>query len=100
MTAALNDVLQTLRTHESELRLLGVSHAAVFGSVARGEAGAGSDIDVLVELDEDRSMGIFEYARLKLYINELLDGAGDVVNRRTLKPLLRENILRDAIHAF
>jgi predicted nucleotidyltransferase len=100
MPAALNDVLQTLRTHESELRLLGVSHAAVFGSVARGEAIADSDIDVLVELDEDRSMGIFEYARLKLYINELLAGAGDVVNRRTLKPLLRDNILRDAIHAF
>ena len=100
MPAALNDVLQTLRTHESELRMLGVSHAAVFGSVARGEAIADSDIDVLVELDEDRSMGIFEYARLKLYINELLAGAGDVVNRRTLKPLLRDNILRDAIHAF
>jgi predicted nucleotidyltransferase len=45
-------------------------------------------------------MGIFEYARLKLYINQLLDGAGDVVNRRTLKPLLRDNILRDSIHAF
>jgi hypothetical protein len=100
MTAALNDVLETLRTHESELRLLGVSHAAVFGSLARGEASADSDIDVLVELDEDRSMGIFEYARLKLHINQILDGAGDVVNRRTLKPLLRDNILRDAIHAF
>jgi hypothetical protein len=100
MTAALSDVLQTLRTHQSELRLLGVSHAAVFGSVARGEARSDSDIDVLVELDEDRSMGIFEYARLKIYVNELLDGAGDVVNRRTLKPLLRDNILRDAIHAF
>jgi predicted nucleotidyltransferase len=100
MTTALNDVLQTLRTHESELRLLGVSHAAVFGSVARGEARADSDIDVLVELDEVQSMGIFQYARLKLHINELLDGAGDVVNRRTLKPLLRDNILRDAIHAF
>jgi len=100
MTAALSDVLQTLRTHQNELRLLVVSHAAVFGSVARGEASANSDIDVLVELDEDRSMGIFEYARLKLYINQLLDGAGDVVNRRTLKPLLRENILRDSIHAF
>ena len=100
MAAELSDVLQTLRTHESELRLLGVSHAAVFGSVARGEAMANSDIDVLLELDEDRSMGIFEYARLKLYINQLLSGAGDVVNRRTLKPLLRDNILRDAIHAF
>jgi hypothetical protein len=100
MPPTLNDVLQTLRTHENELRLLGVSHAAVFGSVARGEALAASDIDVLIDLDENRSMGIFEYARLKLYVNGLLAGAADVVNRRTLKPLLRDNILRDAIHAF
>jgi predicted nucleotidyltransferase len=100
MTGTLDNVLDTLRTHESELRKLGVSHAAVFGSVARGEASADSDIDVLVELDQERSLGIFEYARLKLYINELLNGAGDVVNRRTLKPLLRDSILRDAVHAF
>ena len=100
MTDTLDNVLDTLRTHESELRKLGVSHAAVFGSVARGEASADSDIDVLVELDQERSLGIFEYARLKLYINELLNGAGDVVNRRTLKPLLRDTILRDAVHAF
>jgi uncharacterized protein len=79
---------------------MGVAHAAVFGSVARGEAGAESDIDVLVDLDEDRSMGVFEYARMKLYINELLKVPSDVVNRRTLKPLLRDNILHDAIHAF
>lgn len=100
MMVALTDVLRTLRAHEPELRSLGVSHAAVFGSIARGEANADSDIDVLVELDEGRRMGIFEYARLKLYINELLDGAADVVNRRTLKPLLRDNILHDSIHAF
>jgi predicted nucleotidyltransferase len=100
MAGALNDILETLRAHESELRRLGVSHAAVFGSVARGEATAASDIDVLVDLDEDRPIGVFGYARLKLYINEILHGAGDVVNRRTLKPLLRDNILRDAIRAF
>ena len=100
MPAVLTDVLRTLRTHENELRRFGVSHAAVFGSVARGEASAESDIDVLVELDQDRPIGIFEYARLKIYIHGILDGAGDVVNRRALKPLLRDNILRDAIHAF
>jgi len=77
-----------------------VAHAAVFGSVARGEARTDSDIDVLVELDPEHPIGIFEYARLNLYINEILNGAADVVNRRTLKPLLRENILRDAVHAF
>jgi uncharacterized protein len=100
MILALADVLTTLRAHESELRERGVSHAAVFGSVARGEAEAASDVDILVELDQGRPMGIFEYARLKLYINELLNGVADVVNRRTLKPLLRDGILRDAVHAF
>ena len=100
MIGTLDNVLDALRTHESELRRLGVSHAAVFGSVARGEASPDSDIDVLVELDRHHPIGIFEYARLKLYINQILDGASDVVNRRTLKPLLRDSILRDAVHAF
>ena len=100
MDSSLTNVLRTLRAHEGDLRRLGVCHAAVFGSVARGEASTGSDIDVLVDLDREQRMGIFEYARLKLYIGELLDGASDVVNRKTLKPLLRENILRDAVDAF
>lgn len=100
MRPDLQYVLETLRAHETDLRRMGVRHAAVFGSVARGEAAAESDIDVLVDLDENRPIGIFEYARMKLYINELLKGPSDVVNRRTLKPLLRDNILRDAIHAF
>src|ERR1017187_29390 len=100
MTAILDSVLDALRAHEAELRRFGVSHAAVFGSVARGEARPDSDIDVLVELDPEHPMGIFEYARLKLYINEILHGAGDVVNRKMIKPLLRDSILHDAIHAF
>lgn len=100
MPASLHQALETLRAHEQELRRCGVAHAAVFGSVARGEAQAASDIDVLVELDATHPIGIFEYARLKLTISELLGGAGDVVNRRTLKPALRDNILRDAVHAF
>ena len=100
MTGTLDNVLDTLRAHKDELRRLGVSHAAVFGSVARGEARADSDIDVLADLDPDRALGIFEYARVKLYIGEILKGAGDVVNRRTLKPLLRDSIIRDAVDAF
>lgn len=96
----LQKALRLLRDHESELRSLGVAHAAVFGSVARGEAVPASDIDVLVELDDNRPIGVFEYARLKLYVSELLERPADVVNRRTLKPRLRANILRDVVHAF
>ena len=100
MPLSLPQVLSTLHQHEAELRTRGVRHAAVFGSVARGESGGDSDIDVLVELDPLRPMGLFEYARIRLYISELLGGSADVVNRTTLKPLLKDAILRDAVHAF
>ncbi len=100
MPVILYDVLEALKAHEAELRRLGVCHAAVFGSVARGEARPASDVDVTVELDPERPIGVFEYARLKLYIAQLVGGRGDVVNRKTLKPLLRESILRDSVNAF
>jgi predicted nucleotidyltransferase len=100
MEGSLHHVLDTLRAHESQLRSYGVDYAAVFGSVARGEAEAGSDVDVLVELDQTRPIGLFQYARLKLYIDDLLGGNADVANRTTLKPLLRDHILRDAVRAF
>jgi uncharacterized protein len=100
MVADLQIVLEALKAHEAELRQLGVRHAAVFGSVARGQARPQSDIDVLVDLDPEQQISVFQYARLKLYIGELLGGASDVVNRRKLKPLLRDNILHEAVNAF
>jgi uncharacterized protein len=100
MIVSLPQVLDTLHAHEAELRKLGVCHAGVFGSIALGEARADSDVDVLVELDPERPMGVFEYARLKLYIAELLGASADVVNRKTLRPLLKDAILRDAVNAF
>jgi predicted nucleotidyltransferase len=89
-----------LKEHEAELQRLGILHAAVFGSVARGEAHFKSDIDVLIDLDPEKAIGVFEYTRLKLYINELLGGSGDVVNRRNLKPMLRDNIVRESVNVF
>jgi hypothetical protein len=100
MSADLQRVLDTLKAHEPALRQLGVRHAAVFGSTARGQARPDSDIDVLVDLDPERPIGVFEYARLKLYIGELLGGASDVVSRKNLKPLLRDNILSEAVNVF
>ena len=57
MPPNLQQVLNVLNAHEAELRRRGVCHAAVFGSVARGEAGSHSDIDVLVDLDPQSPSG-------------------------------------------
>jgi hypothetical protein len=100
MAVTLSHVLGALQAHEDDLRRRGVCHAAVFGSVARGQARQDSDIDVLVDLDPQLPLGLFEYARLKIYIAELLGGSADVVNKKTLKPLLRDAILRDAVNVF
>ena len=100
MPAPLTPVLTALREHESELRDLGVCHAAVFGSVARGEARPDSDVDVLIELDPLMPLGLFEYSRLKLYFAGLLGDDSDVVNRNPLKPLLKDSTTRDAVKAF
>lgn len=100
MPASLQQVLDTRHQHEAELKQRGVCHAAVFGSVARGESRTDSDVDVLVDLDPNRPMGLFEYASVRLYIGDLLGGSADVVHRKTLKPLLKDAILRDAVNVF
>lgn len=95
-----DDILATLRAHEANLRQRGVQHAALFGSVARGEATAASDIDIMVELDPSAPVGLFAYAALKRYIAELFPGRADVVNREALKPALRRPTATDTVYAF
>ena len=100
MAHALQPALAVLRSHADELRRRGVRRAAVFGSVARGQATAASDIDVLVELDDAARLDLLDYIAIRERLAELLGEPIDVVNRRTLKPLLRDRILHEAVYAF
>ena len=94
------DIIATLKRHEDELHRQGVAHAALFGSVARGDARPGSDIDILIDLDPDVRLSVFDYVGLKDYIAGLFEGPVDVVNREALKPYLKPAVLTDAIDAF
>jgi uncharacterized protein len=95
-----HDAIAVLREHADALRARGVRHAALFGSVARGDSSASSDLDILIELAPDAQLDAFAYAGLKRYIAGLFSGPVDVVNRDALKPHLRRPTASDAIYAF
>lgn len=92
--------LATLRRNEAALRQRGIRHAALFGSVARGDNRPDSDIDILVEFDPDARLTIFDYVAIKRYVAGLFDQPVDVINRERLKQHLRQSSLQDAIYAF
>lgn len=95
-----SDAIAILRRFEPALRERGVLHAALFGSVARGENRSGSDVDIMVEIDPDARITVFDYVELKEYIAKLFDEPVDVVNRDGLKSYVAPAAKADAIYAF
>ena len=94
------DAVETLKAHEAELRRRGVRHAALFGSVARGEAHPGSDVDVMLDLDPEARITVFDYVGIVEYVQGLFGGAVDVSNRESLKAHVRPSAEQDAIRVF
>jgi uncharacterized protein len=90
-------IIQLLKKQKRQLKKFGVRSISVFGSVARNKIRKQSDIDLLVEFD--KQIGLFEFARLKIYLEELLGRKVDLVTPEALRKELRETILREAIHA-
>jgi predicted nucleotidyltransferase len=92
----LKSVSNLLMRHQDELHQRGVKSLAVFGSLARGEATSTSDIDMLVEFE--RPVGLFEFIRLKLYLEKLTGKSVDLVTPDALRPAMRDEILSEAVH--
>jgi uncharacterized protein len=89
---------QLLEEKRADILRIAAKHGArnvrVFGSVARGEADAESDLDLLVDMESGRSL--FDHAALWLELEELLGQKVDVVSERGIKPRIRERVLREA----
>jgi uncharacterized protein len=92
------ETLKIVHLHQSQLKQLGVKSLNLFGSVARDQAHAQSDIDILVELDEP--VGFFEFFQIKHYLEELLQSPIDLGTVDALKEHLRQPILEEAIRVF
>ncbi len=92
-----DDVLHRLAETRAELASLGVRSLDLFGSVARGEAGPGSDVDLLVEFD--KPIGLIHFFRVQRRIEEILGCHVDLVMREAVKPQLRDQIFAEAVRA-
>lgn len=90
-----DEVVHLLAAHREELAAMGVESLALFGSVARDEAGPESDVDVLLE--HGRPIDLFDLSDIKRFLEGILGRRVDLVTRRGLKRQLREQILAEAV---
>ena len=77
------------------LQRYGIKKAAIFGSLAKGEAKTSSDVDILVEIKSDASL--LDFVGIKLELEEALGRKVDLVEYDTIKPIIKEKILAEQV---
>ncbi|MBW4533520.1 MAG: nucleotidyltransferase family protein [Pleurocapsa minor HA4230-MV1] len=93
-----DDVIELLNSYKPSLQEFKVKSLLIFGSVARDEANAESDVDLLVEFEQ--TIGLFTFVRLQRYLEKILGCKVDLGTPDSLKEDLREVVLQEAIRAF
>jgi len=95
----LEEVKEILARHREELReRFRVKEMGIFGSYVRGEAKGGSDLDVLVEFEEDAKLSLLDMVGLETELSDLLGVKVDLVEKKNLKPHIGQRILKEAIY--
>ena len=74
-------VVNRLRAHEAELRRLGVQHLYLFGSTARDEAGADSDVDLFFDHERDK-LNLFGLIDVKETATKILGCKTDIIHAK------------------
>lgn len=92
--------ISRLKAHEAELRSMGVVSLSLFGSVARGEERADSDVDVAAAFDRSRQIDLFDFAAISAQLNDWLKVSVDLVSEPARKVRLQAEIDRDRVRVF
>jgi predicted nucleotidyltransferase len=90
-----SDIIRLLEENRSAIKSFGVTELGVFGSFARGEQTDTSDVDVLVDLKTE-TFGA--YMSLLFYLENLFGRKVDLVMKDTIKPLIKNRILRETVY--
>jgi hypothetical protein len=92
----IEEIKKAIEEHRSILEeKFKVKSMAIFGSYLRSEQNKDSDIDILVEFYE--TIDLFEFIGLENYLSEILNNKVDLVMKDTLKPRIKDRILREAV---
>jgi predicted nucleotidyltransferase len=94
-----SQILKKIQSHKDALsKDHRVKALFLFGSVARGEATSKSDVDILVEFSS-QDVGLFEFLRLKDFLESILERHVDLVTRDAVKAWMKSEVERDLIRA-
>lgn len=93
------EVIETIRALRPAFEAEGVTHIWLFGSVARGEAGPESDVDLFFDHNL-KKFGLIEYSGLKLFAEDHLPFRVDFIERSCLHPAIRARAEAGAVQVF
>ncbi len=94
------EAITRLKPLERRLRERGINALYLFGSTARDEASAASDLDLLYEYDPARQFSLFDQAGVMLELSDELETKVDLVSRIGLRPRLRARIEDEMVRVF
>ncbi len=91
-------IISTIKTHKSELSQFGIKDIGLFGSYAREEQSAKSNIDILIDFEPDKEnfdnyMAVYDYFE-ELFKNEKID----IVTKNGLSPYIGPSILNEVLY--
>lgn len=93
---------EVIKTIKSELPVLKnkypIKELGIFGSIVRGDDTSQSDVDILVEFDDSKPIGFFEFIRLENSLSKLLQQKVDLVTKDALKPFIKKDVLKEVIY--
>lgn len=93
-------VIDCLKQNRSHLEAMGLARVSLFGSTARGQAGAASDIDLAVSLDESAGIDLFRLAAISEQVRQMLGLEVDLVIEPARSPRLQAEIDRDRLRVY
>lgn len=94
------EALNKLRAVADDVRARGATSLYLFGSAARDQLQADSDLDLFIDYDPASRFNAFDLVGIKLFLEQQLDAEVDVTTRDGLHPMLREDIERTAVRVF